>query len=136
MLAAYRGKESVKEKGHSIMNKVTRTLAMTGIAMAAGLTVGVGPASASPAGPAPSAPTADHKFKKDKLVGFYRSPRACVQAGELGERRHKWDDYDCDRVQRGVRRGWFSLTASWDQRGGPWGHHGSHAGPGDHGPRR
>ena len=104
------------------MNKTTRMLAMTGIALAAGLTVGAGPASAAPAAPAAPATAsvqADHKFKpsNDKFMGYFRSPSACIKTGRIGKLRHKWDSFDCDRVSRGSHRGQYSLTVSWDRRG-------------------
>ena len=115
------------------MNKVSRVFAMTGLAVAAGLAMGAGPASAAPAAPAAKGSAVqvqDHKFKsKDRVVGYYRTMQACNRAGKIGEFRNKWDDFDCDRVQRGFKRGWVALEAQWDVRG----HH--HGGPKGHGPK-
>ncbi len=122
------------------MNKVTRMFAMTGLAVAAGLTMGVGPASAAPVAPAAKGSAVqvqDHKFqKKTKLVGYYRSAQACNRAGKVGEFRHKWDDFACARVQRGFKRGWVALTASWDIKGQGHGHWGNAPVKGQpHGPK-
>ncbi|MBM2615536.1 hypothetical protein JIG36_08150 [Actinoplanes sp. LDG1-06] len=112
------------------MNKVTRMLTMTGIAVGVGLTMGVGPASAAPAAPAGTGHATQvqakaPKFKtKERVVGYYRSARDCNRVGKMGEFRKKWDDFDCDRVQRGPKRGWIALKAQWEVRGhghGPWG---------------
>jgi hypothetical protein len=108
------------------MNKTTRTLAMSGIAVAAGLTMGVGPASAAPATTSTTtnaASSSDHRFDDGRVVGYYRTASACFRAGKVGEFRNKWDDSDCDVVRRGFHRGQWQLTVSWDRHGN--GHHGN-----------
>ena len=131
------------------MNKVTRMLTMTGIAVGVGLTMGVGPASAAPVAPAAGGHATQvqaqsPKFKtRDRIVGYYRSKQACSRAGKIGEFHKKWDDFDCDRVQRGPKRGWIALEAQWNVRGhGSWGqpqrpgHGHGPQGPGNgHGPQ-
>jgi hypothetical protein len=102
------------------MTKITRTLAMTGIAVAAGLTMGAGPASATPATTATSANAAsssDHHFDNGRVVGYYRTAGLCARSGKIGEIRHKWDDSDCDFVRRGFHHGQWQLTVSWDRHG-------------------
>ena len=141
------------------MNKATRMLAVTGMALVAGLTMGAGPTSADPS-PAvtPSATKAavqgvDKKMRsRERVVGYYRTKQACWKVGRLGEIRDRWDDFECDRVNRGFRRGWYALEASWDLRGqgghngggqwgnqggGQWGNQGGgHQGHHQGGPRR
>ena len=106
----------------SFMMKTVRMIALTGAAVAAGLSLGAGPASATPAtpaGPAAASVQADHKWQpsRSRLIGYYRSPGACVKAGRIGEFRKKWDDFDCDKVHRGFHRNQFALTASWTRFG-------------------
>jgi len=100
------------------MNKLTRVLAMTGMALVAGATIGAGPASAAPAG-APSTPqSADHWSPgHERVVNYYRSRMDCNRAGHLGEMRNRWDSHDCRQVRGGFRRGWWALVVSWDHRG-------------------
>jgi hypothetical protein len=124
------------------MNKVTRKITMTGVALAAGLTMGFAPAAAAFAAPAQGGATAqasDHRSPRgDRLVGYYRSQRDCVKVGRIGQMRDKWDRFDCDRIQRGPKRGWVALTAKWnvrDQHRGPIGHGPQHHGPQGHGPQ-
>ena len=126
------------------MNKVTRMFTMTGLALAAGLTMGVGPASAAPAAPAAGGAAvqaqaqAPRYITKTKVVGYYRTMQACNRAGKVGEFRNKWDDFDCDRVQRGPKRGWVALEAQWrvrTQGHGPWNQGPQGHGPQGHGPQ-
>lgn len=100
------------------MNKVTRSLAITGIAVTAGLSLAVSPASAAPAGPRPPAPAADHRvqIKKTAFKGFHRTGRDCVRIGRIGQIRGQWHNFDCDRVNRGFKRGWYALNVSWTIR--------------------
>jgi hypothetical protein len=106
----------IENKKVICMNKATRFLAMTGMALAAAVTMGAGPASAATKAPAP--------FGHDRTVGYFRSPMACEHAGRVGELRDKWDDHNCDRVRFGFHRGEWALSVSWGH--GPFGH--------DHGP--
>ena len=115
------------------MNKATRFLTMTGMGLLAGVTFGMGPAQAADAAPSTEkAATQSTQVKKhwdrdrDRVVGYYRSLRACELAGRIGERFGRWDDYDCDFQRRGFHRGTFALEVERDWRGG-WnrpGHHG------------
>jgi hypothetical protein len=108
------------------MNKVTRTLVMTGMAIAASAAIGVGPASAASA--APSSPSVspsasqDAKFKdKSKVIDYYRSVFACHKVGNIGEWRNRWDDHRCVRVRFGFHRGWYALIARWEHHRHNWG---------------
>ncbi|MEV0900134.1 hypothetical protein [Actinoplanes sp. NPDC049802] len=135
------------------MNKMTRAFVMTGVAAAAGLTISAGPAAASPAG---SSAAADFKPKhtatqqsafprRDRIVGFYNSPRTCHRIGKTGVWQDRWERYTCFRVYRGFHRGDWALKVSYgwnsnhhdrDWNGGPDNHHWNN-GPGDRdqGPR-
>jgi len=103
------------------MSRITRVLAVSGLGLVAGLTL-AGPAQASTS-------TADNsstsrvgstwRHDDDDVVGVYRSYRACEWAGERGERRGSWDDYDCNRVRHGWHRSVWELEVDYD-RGGDW----------------
>ncbi|MGX6603464.1 hypothetical protein ACWKSP_15175 [Micromonosporaceae bacterium Da 78-11] len=118
------------------MNKATRALMTVGLAMTAGATFSAAPAMAAPAKPAAPAAAAQsgpHQAqtpRRDRIVGYYGNLRTCDLAGRSGERRDRWDDYDCTRVRVGVRRGSWALQAHW---GGQW--HNQDHGPQGHGPR-
>ena len=100
------------------MNKLTRVLAMTGMAMVAGATIGAGPASAAPAAPASTTHGADHWSPgHDQVIDYYRNPFDCNRAGHLGERHNRWDRHECNQVRGGFRRGWWALIVSWDHHG-------------------
>ena len=116
------------------MNKATRMLTMLGMGLVAGATIGAGPAlAADSTSPAPKASAATkaqgHDRDGDRIVGFYRSLRACEFAGRIGERFDKWDDYDCERVRFGFRRGLYALEVERDR----WGHGGGHWNRWNHG---
>ena len=106
------------------MNKATRLLAMTGMALVAGVTMGAGPASAATKAPAPGP-------GHDKVVGYFHSPGACERAGRVGELRDKWNDHDCNRVRFGFHRGQWELSVSWGH--GPFGGGHGHGNGGGHG---
>jgi hypothetical protein len=108
------------------MNRITRILTMSGLGLVTGLTIGVGPASATTAtgqGMSPSAAgatetqTVDHRFDRDRdrsrIAGVYDSYRECDWAGRRGERRDRWDDYNCYPRGFGWHRRWI-LKVSWD----------------------
>jgi hypothetical protein len=103
------------------MNKLTQLLTMTGMGALAALAIGVTPAQAagtSTATPAkPSAGQTQQHFGWERTVGYYRSGRACEVAGRIGERFGRWDDYDCDFVRFGFRRGTWALQVSDGFRG-------------------
>ncbi len=135
------------------MNKAARMLTMLGMGLMAGATIGAGPAlaadstSSQAAKPATSTTTKVQQFRdRDRVVGYFRTLRSCEQAGRIGEWRDRWDDYDCDRVRFGFKRGLWALEVEQNWRGGGHGHgpfgggHGGHGGGGHHGghhgPRR
>jgi len=106
------------------MNKATRMLVTTSMAIVAGATMGVGQASAS--AKTPQAPVAAEQSAQqagnwggDRVVGYFRSPRFCIQNGRLGEFRGRWDDFRCVYQRRGFNAGYFALVVSWD-RGSSW----------------
>jgi hypothetical protein len=125
------------------MNKVIRLLTMSGMGLLAGVAFAASPAQAVDSSTGSSAKPSTTKsteakpgFGRDYVVGYYRSPRACELAGRIGERFGKWDDYDCDFVRFGPRRGLFALEVERNFFGGGWGRPGHHNGPwGHHGPR-
>ncbi|BBH69023.1 hypothetical protein ACTI_57080 [Actinoplanes sp. OR16] len=119
------------------MNKLTRTFVMTGVAVAAGVTMAAGPAAASTASPAgPSADTARSAAKQDahprreRIYDYYRSPRTCHKVGRAGIWQDRWESYRC--FPAGGFRGGWALKVFYGWGGGPGGH-GPH-GPGGHGP--
>jgi hypothetical protein len=110
------------------MGKMTRSLALAGLAVTAGMAFNASPAMASPAAPVASitatrsiAPKAQSP-RHDSIVGYYRTLRACDAAGRSGEHRNRWDDYDCNRVRNGGRRGSWALQVN----GGGNSHHDGH----------
>ena len=124
------------------MNRATRMLTVLGMGLMAGATVGATPAMATEAA-TPSASKSSTTVQvqqhrdRERIVGFYRSLRACERAGWLGERFNKWDDYDCERVRFGFRRGLWALEVEqdtrWNRPGhghGPWGNGHGHWGNG------
>ncbi|MGX6607351.1 hypothetical protein ACWKSP_35280 [Micromonosporaceae bacterium Da 78-11] len=111
------------------MNKATRALAMAGMAVAAGATIGAGPAFASPSTPSTteSGKTAAAAADRGRTVGYFRSANACFRAANINESRSRFLDFECSRVRFGPRRGWVALTVHRDNwQGGNfdgWGHH-------------
>ena len=114
---------------------------MTGMALVAGATIGAGPAQASSSSSAITEGTAKSESVQQKgfwrgnqrVIGYYRSPGACLRAGRIGERRDRWDDYRCIRVGSGFHRRAYALVVRWDH--GSWGfndwnHHGWPGGSG------
>ncbi|MCY1142925.1 hypothetical protein OWR29_33445 [Actinoplanes sp. Pm04-4] len=129
------------------MSKTARMFTMLGLGLMAGATIGAGPALAAGSADAPAAkPATTTKVQKhgdrDRIAGYFRTRGACERAGRIGEIRDRWDDYDCDRVRFGFKRGLWALEVEQNWRGGghghgPFGgHHGGHGGHHGHGPRR
>jgi hypothetical protein len=132
------------------MNKMTRAIAMTGAAVAAGVTMAAGPAAASPATGAVSvtttasakpAPAQKQGFqRRDRIYGFYNSPRTCHKIGRMGQWRNQWQRYSCFKVYRGFHSGDWALKVhyGWNYNHGNkhWnggGGKGGHGGYGDYG---
>ncbi len=132
------------------MTKAIRLLTMAGMGLMASVAIGAGPAQATDSGAQSAVKSAagqatqvqqdrwrDRDRGRDRVVGYYRSLRACEFAGRIGERFDRWEDYDCDYVRFGFRRGAWALEVeqdwnwhrpghghghgNWDNR--PWGHH-------------
>jgi hypothetical protein len=120
------------------MNKASRRLAVTGMALIAGLTLGAGPAAASSSTPTPTS-TQQAAPSADRVIRYYPSLRSCLRAGRIGVITRQWRTFDCDRVFWGLHRGWYALDV---QRWGGWpgggwpgdGPGGGHGWPGDDGP--
>jgi len=129
---------NIRTRRGESMNKATRMLVMTGMAIVAGATFSAGPASAASASPAPNPSKAATQSTKDwghdrsRIVGFYSNPFICNRVGRIGEWRNRWDDYNCFRVPFGFHRGDWALRVSWDRFGFPGHDHGfpGHDGPG------
>ena len=114
------------------MGKAARTLAMAGMALVAGATIGTSPAAAatqSASGATVRQSAAQQTDQsRDRVVGYYRTLRRCEMAGWIGERHGRWDEYDCSRVRRGFRWGSWALEAQWDRRGNGGNHGGDNHG--------
>ncbi|MFC7533354.1 hypothetical protein [Actinoplanes sp. GCM10030250] len=98
------------------MNKYTRAFVMTGVAVAAGLTMAAGPATASPAPAGDDAKMAKKPVAaaqqakvRDRIVRFYESPRTCHKYGKMGVWKRDWNRYECFQVWRGFHRGDWAL---------------------------
>ena len=130
------------------MSKTARMFTMLGLGLMAGATIGAGPALAAGSADAPAAkPATTTKVQKhgdrDRVAGYFRTRSACERVGRIGEWRDRWDDYDCDRVRFGFKRGLWALEVEQNWRGGGHGHgpfgghgHGDHDGHGGFGHRR
>jgi hypothetical protein len=88
-------------------------LAMTGMALVAGMTFSAGPAAASTstaqgttAAKQSTQQQAETNRGRDWVHGYYRTRGQCERVGRWGERRDRWDDYECERVNRGFRSIW------------------------------
>ncbi|MEV0896181.1 hypothetical protein [Actinoplanes sp. NPDC049802] len=101
------------------MNKVLRTLTMAGLGLLAGIGAGAPALAADGGDKAPAKPSTSKAAKYyphygDEVVGYFRSLRGCERVGWIGERRGYWDDYDCDLVRVGYRRGVWALEVDRD----------------------
>ncbi|WP_433795481.1 hypothetical protein [Actinoplanes sp. CA-252034] len=116
------------------MNKMTRALVMTGVAVATGVSVAAGPATATPATTTPGARLATtHQLdfqRRDRIHGFYNSPRTCHRIGRIGQWKNRWERYSCFKIYRGFHSGSWALKVhyGWNYNHGNkhWqgGHHG------------
>ncbi|WP_430785942.1 hypothetical protein [Actinoplanes sp. G11-F43] len=132
------------------MNKVIRAIVMTGVAAAAGATMAAGPASAAPAGTSTPA-VAEKKAatqqkglgRRERIYGFYNSPRTCHKIGKVGQWKRQWHRYNCFKVYRGFNSGDWALKVyygghygtgvGYGKPGGHYGKPGGHYGkPGGH----
>ncbi|WP_236028734.1 hypothetical protein [Paractinoplanes lichenicola] len=106
------------------MKTAMRVVAVSGLGLLAGLTIATGPAQAAGGtAQSDSKPAAQQGIGRDDIVGYFRSPAVCEVAGRLGERSGQWDDYDCEFVHIGFRRGGWVLRAECDRGWGGHGHH-------------
>ena len=119
------------------MGKRVRILTVAGMALVAGAAIGASPAQATTstgqAATKPAQVQVQSGGDRDWVAGYYRSYRACERAGWLGERFNRWDEYECDRVDWGFRRGWVALEVEsndWGWGGGNG--HGHGHGNGNH----
>jgi hypothetical protein len=116
---------------------------MAGMGLMASVAIGAGPAQATDSNaqtavkPATGKSTQvqqDRWRDRDRIVGYYRSARACELAGRIGERFNRWEDYDCDYVRFGFRRGAWALEVEQNRHWGrPGNWHGGHGGWGHRG---
>jgi len=109
-----------------MMSRITRVLAVGGLSLVAGVTF-AGPAQAATStGTAGSSAqgAASWRHGDNDVEGYYRSYRSCEWAGERGERRGEWEDYDCVRVRghRWHRSGTYALVVDYDND--RWDRHG------------
>jgi hypothetical protein len=108
------------------MNRFTRILTMAGLGLVTGVTMAAGPAMASTSsdqGTSKSGTNAGDSYRHgDRVVGVFRSWRACDRAGEYGEDEGFWQDYECEPIRGGFRRG-FALIVDYDNWGHGWGGH-------------
>jgi hypothetical protein len=110
------------------MNRVTRLLALAGVGIAAGMTIGAGPASAAPA----AGQDATHRTTTQvttnwddddddyRLVGYFDTGRQCAAVGRIGEFRDRWEDYSCFPVRSRFHRGDWALLVSDDDDNCDW----------------
>ncbi|XVU26492.1 hypothetical protein ACQPZJ_05405 [Actinoplanes sp. CA-054009] len=103
------------------MNKAVRMLTMIGMGVMTSVAIGA-PALAADSGSSATAKSEStakvQRHDRDQVVGFYRTLRDCERAGRVGEWFDRWEDYDCDRVRFGFRRGYWALEVERDWRGG------------------
>jgi hypothetical protein len=122
------------------MNKAMRMLTLVGMGLMASATIGATPALAADAAGQTAAKKPVVKVQQhrdnDWVAGYYRTARACERAGWVGERFNKWDDYDCERVRYGFRRGMWALEVERDRNWFRPGHGNGPGRPGHHGPGR
>ncbi|GAB2570384.1 hypothetical protein Aab01nite_06140 [Paractinoplanes abujensis] len=114
------------------MKAATRILTLVGLSLMTGATLGAAPAMASTSAPDPAARTAtttadQPRRDREWTFGYYDTRRECEWIGRVGERRDRWDSYDCDLVRWGRHRGDWQLTVEkdrdWRDRGRDWRDH-------------
>ncbi|GIM93969.1 hypothetical protein [Paractinoplanes toevensis] len=109
------------------MNRFTRILTMAGLGLVTGVTMAAGPAMASTSsdqGTSKSGANASEQRRHgDRLVKVFRTWGACDRAGEYGEDRGYWDDYDCERVGGFSGRRGYALVVDYDDWGHGWSGH-------------
>ncbi len=102
------------------MKSVTRFAILFGASLAVGASLGVAPAQAAGSAAASSSAVQVQQRHNDDddrdVIGYYRTLRMCERIGWWGERRDRWEDYDCDRVRWGENRGLWRLEVERDDR--------------------
>jgi hypothetical protein len=106
------------------MSKATRMLAMTGMALVAGVMFSAGPAAASSStaqGTTTATQSTQQAAQADRgrtwVQGTYRTRIQCVRVGLVGQRFDRWDEFRCVRVHRGFRT-YYRLVVQRDWHGG------------------
>ncbi|MBG0563260.1 hypothetical protein [Actinoplanes aureus] len=100
------------------MNKVMRTLTMAGLGLLAGASVGAPALAADSSGTTVKKPTksqVQQDFGRERVAGFFRTYRACERAGRIGDWAGKWDEYECNPMRFGFRRGAWVLKVERDR---------------------
>ena len=109
------------------MNRLIRMLTISGVGLVAGAAIGAGPAmatsSTAPSAAQPSttstaAGQAHRDWDRDRAYDYFDSRWDCERAGRWGERRDRWEDYDCEYVRHGRHRGDYALFVEYDR----WNH--------------
>jgi hypothetical protein len=105
------------------MNRATRVLLMSGVAVAAGMAFSA-PAMAATSTPSPAGHTTQVAPRHSWSEGHYRSFTRCAAEGRQGVWSGDWDHYRCVRTGRG-----FELIVSEDwnnwNNGNNWGNWGN-----------
>jgi hypothetical protein len=99
------------------MKAATRILTLVGLSLVTGVAIGAGPAQASTSASTQQGSTQTQMRPwddDDDVEGYFDERRDCERAGRWGERRDRWDDYDCDFVRHGRHRGDWKLTVDRD----------------------
>lgn len=93
------------------MRKATHAFAVSGVALAAVLTMSAGPASAGTgAGPIASSTAAD----EERIAGYFMTSLECEDAGREGVRSREWGHFECTLDANGLRHGRYRLTVEGD----------------------
>jgi hypothetical protein len=99
------------------MNKTTRLLAMSGIAMAAGLTMSAAPAWAGTGSVGTGAASSSDPSDDKRISVRTSTEEACEKAGEYGENKRFDDDWKCVYADSGEYEGYWLLWVSGDGSG-------------------
>src|SRR4051812_42774966 len=95
------------------MNKATRMLAIAGMALAAGATIGASPAMAASSNSSSSTTVAAQAKPADRIVNYFHSRGLCYAVGYQGVRRDQWEDFSCFPIRHGFRHGWYALSVDY-----------------------
>ncbi|WP_127508243.1 hypothetical protein [Actinoplanes solisilvae] len=97
------------------MKSAKRILTLAGLSLMTVSTLAAAPAMASTSAPDVSVKTAtttadSPRRDREWVEGYYDSRRECEREGRRGERRDRWDEYDCDYMRYGRHEGEWRLT--------------------------